>query len=51
MLEGLRLALWRLGLYPDRCPYCGKDLVKIGHIKEFYQRYRCPSNACQFNNY
>uniref|UniRef100_A0A6M3XK44 Uncharacterized protein n=1 Tax=viral metagenome TaxID=1070528 RepID=A0A6M3XK44_9ZZZZ len=45
----LKLFLWQMGLYPDRCPYCGEGLTKTGHIKEFYQNYKCRTKDCHFN--
>lgn len=50
MFEKLKLFLWQVGLYPDRCPYCGSKLIKVGHVKEFFQHYICPTEGCKFNS-
>ena len=40
--------LWRIGLYPDRCFYCGTKLVEHGF--EPHQYFTCPADGCRFNS-
>jgi len=47
-MSRLKLFLWQLGLYPDRCPYCGEGLKSMGYPNEGFQKYICPS-VCKFN--
>jgi len=50
MLEKVKLFLWKIGLWPDKCPYCGSKLKPVGFPKDFYQHYVCPNRNCKFNN-
>ena len=48
-MSKIKLFLWHIGLYPDKCPYCGENLMKRGHVKEFFQNYICMTKDCCFN--
>ncbi len=48
MLSKIKLILWKLNLYPDKCPYCGKVLDKHG-FRGYNQRWTCPTKDCLFN--
>jgi len=39
--------LWKLGLIKS-CPLCGKELVEVGHPKDFVQYYKCTNPQCDF---
>ena len=50
MLERLKLLLWKIEVYPDKCPFCGSKLVKIGFPHDIcFQDYICPRGVCRFN--
>jgi len=43
----LKYILWRLGLWGNSCPYCGKQLIEHGFENNRY--YTCPDEKCRFN--
>jgi transposase-like protein len=50
LLATVKLFLWRLGLLPDRCPFCGSRLVAVGFPYDVgFQDYVCPRRDCEFN--
>jgi len=47
-MKKIKLFLWHINLWPNKCPYCGKKLLEHG----FYghnQRWTCPNVTCEFN--
>jgi len=44
ILAKFKFWLWFLGLYPNKCPYCGAQLVE-----HYNYRYTCPTEGCRFN--
>ncbi len=47
MMARLRLLLWKLGLGPDNCPYCGSRLIEHEGFVMHY--WTCPREGCAFN--
>lgn len=49
LVARVRLRCWKLGLYPDICPYCGSDLQEKYEDEPFLKRFVCPLQKCRFN--
>ena len=50
MFESLKLFLWKIGVYPDKCPFCGSKLVKVGFPHDIcFQDYIYPRGDYRFN--
>ena len=43
----IRYWLWKLGLYPDRCPWHKVTLIRRGFPGQ--ERYLCPQHPCRMN--
>jgi len=48
MMAKIKLFLWKIGLYPNKCPYCGKELLNHG-FPGYNERWTCPNEECRFN--
>ena len=48
MLVWIKHQLWRMGLYPDRCFYCGSKLIE--HGSGLHQYFTCSADDCRFNS-
>ncbi len=48
MIPKIKLLLWKLGLHPNRCPYCARELQSHG-FPGYNERWTCPAEGCKFN--
>lgn len=52
MRKKIKYFLWKLGFWPNNCPYCGKKLMEHGYPPN--TRWTCEQgkgglNDCEFN--
>lgn len=48
MKTSVKLTLWKMGLLPNDCPYCGRPLQSHG-FPISNERWTCPDKECRFN--
>jgi len=50
LFESLKLLLWKIDLYPDRCPFCNSRLVMVGFLHDIcFQDYIYLREGRRFN--